>query len=970
MYDREKCKATKRRAMKLVRHALVLAIVAIVVLACQVVVLPRVVRHVILSRLAEIGLSEATLQVRSCSWRSADFADVRLGRDRCACIGSLTANYSPASLIRGKLKKVTVIGGQLLLRIQDGKLQFGKLAQIKLDCGKRTTEPPFESIELKACTLSIYWDGKHICIPCEGSILNAGSGRIVHDLRLHFQGTPLQIRANLYTRDESIVASLDEQDMDLRTLLTLLPAEKYDLPVRFAGGTTLRARADISRKDGSAVFSLAIRDAWLKTALGGIDVTAEKVTCELKVELGDRYKLATVNGNLMAETVLLGSIHTHAVKVDLETIAGKLVCTGGAHGDKWRLKSFSATLPQTFAARDDEAHAAEVSWELEGHVPDAISAALLQRGIDTAQLGSTSITGRLLAKLSKPADFELKDLQIRLTPGKLAIPSTDMTLQGLSAMLRLSGSYSKNSANVTLLPDSSLQVEAGSAGSLSFARTRFAFPRGEGQNTAAFTFGDEGPNAHIKFTATAGGTTVSGANDRLRVDAGPTRLVADASLSPESSTIHGTLEVESLNCHPGRRGFSLNIQRAVLDASFEPGNGLEPTVSSVLKFDDISLLNENSDPVFSLGQPALRPLSGSFGLRRGTGQFRWECPVQEEAVLKLSADLDLSGGDPSGSLTVTCDGLRLDRERGPARALANTMGMAVSGDFTLRGKLDLQRGRLTPRLTVAATDAAVSSTRYQAEAEGITGSVTFTGLSPLSTPGGQYFAIRSLRLGKLDLRHGSFAFRLENDPPALFIERTRWGWLGGHIYKHALRIGAGEETASFRVFAEGLDLGELLGFAFGDAAAGGGKLYGMIPVDVSTSDLADFHLGEGFLYASSTSGWWELRGRSSTSAALKAIQQQLEQVSATPERTSSRQQVLPGLLDFEYRKFHLDFLEDDGGIMARITTQGRSRNRKTPVDFEQVVLDIPGFDEVLRNIMIVKRATGQSLQRAMERPKK
>jgi len=75
----------------------------------------------------------------------------------------------------------------------------------------------------------------------------------------------------------------------------------------------------------------------------------------------------------------------------------------------------------------------------------------------------------------------------------------------------------------------------------------------------------------------------------------------------------------------------------------------------------------------------------------------------------------------------------------------------VSGDFSLKGNLRLERGHLVPRVTIAATDTTLSSKRYQAQAEGINGAMTFTGFSPISTPGNQRFEVQSFKLGKLQL---------------------------------------------------------------------------------------------------------------------------------------------------------------------------------------------------------------------------
>ena len=234
------------RIKKFVRGLVAIVLVAVICLALQVVIVPNIVRRVILSSLADIGLSGATLEVRSCSWRGAEFANVELGEDRCACFAAVTAEYSIGSLLRGKLNKIQVTGGQLLVRIRDGKIELGELARIRFKDNERASGPVVDRIELRACVLLVNWHKKQICIPCEGSIINSGSDWTVHDLQLNFQGTPVQMSAAFYSKGKSLVFSLDGRRIDLRALMAALPAEILDLPERWVGQADVKLQGDIS----------------------------------------------------------------------------------------------------------------------------------------------------------------------------------------------------------------------------------------------------------------------------------------------------------------------------------------------------------------------------------------------------------------------------------------------------------------------------------------------------------------------------------------------------------------------------------------------------------------------------------------------------------------------------------------------------------------------------------------------------
>lgn len=120
----------KRRIKKL-RGMLVVAVVAAVMLLLQVVVVPG---------LRDAGLPEA-LEVHSCSWRGADLMNVCLDGERCNFIGAVAVEYSPRSLMQGRMKRVQIIGGQTLLRIREGRLEPAMLPKTKPSGGAKKAVP-------------------------------------------------------------------------------------------------------------------------------------------------------------------------------------------------------------------------------------------------------------------------------------------------------------------------------------------------------------------------------------------------------------------------------------------------------------------------------------------------------------------------------------------------------------------------------------------------------------------------------------------------------------------------------------------------------------------------------------------------------------------------------------------------------------------------------------------------------------
>ncbi|HUV67247.1 MAG TPA: YdbH domain-containing protein [Sedimentisphaerales bacterium] len=961
----------KRWPIKLLHRLLIFTVLAVIMLLLQVVVLPRLVRHRILSRLAEIGLPEATLEVRSCSWRGAELANVNLDKDRCGCIGAVAVQYSPRSLIQGKLKKVQITGGQLLLRVRDGKVEMGELAKLKLGNGEEAVDHPFGLIELHSCVLSIDLEKKRICIPCDGSIVNTGDGRLESDLNLNLQGVPLHVRLISFSDERSLSFSMEKEDLDLRALMTALPTGEFDLPARLAGRIDVKLEGEISGNDGLAVFSLTAGNGWLKTALANSPVDVEGIECQLHVDLKDKSQLEKLSCDLTADAVRYGYVIANEMHFSLEKMEEGFALFGEAKGEEWQLKELSGILPAGLCPKD-EGSQVKISWELEGYVPKGVSEKISDKGLDISQLGAISISGHLLTNMSRlPGralpDFEIPELQVVLAPGELKMGQPEVVLREFSGVVRLRGSCKNAWSEFYVLPGSGLEFGSASAGNLMIEKTKLALQGTKDRSAVESVFDEDNLKTRICLEANSDGMTVQVVKDMLMAKVDGARLSVDASLGSEPGTATGTLAIDGLECQLGSSGLLLVLEGAVLNAELNPSGDAGAVLEAMLTLDTATLLNGKSEALFALDRDTLKPISGSLDLKQREGRVQLQWPIQKEAILYANGYIDLQEKQPSGFCSVACDGFRIEEEQTAIKMLANSTGLTVSGDFSLKGNLRLERGHLVPRVTIAATDTTLSSKRYQAQAEGINGAMTITGFSPISTPGNQRFEVQSFKLGKLQLQDGFIALCFEDDPPALLIERAEWGCLGGRVYSRALRIDPNQPEIDIRLFANGLDMDKLFGLAFGQGGTGKGTLYGMIPASVSRSNLADFTIGEGFLHATNGNGSWKLGDSDPANIVQKALEQQLGKMLQESVEVSIQDKIFRGLRDFEYSMFKIDFLRQKDGILARVTTRGRSRDPRVPVEFEEIVLDFPGFDENLRKIMVIRTAVGQGLKRTTDK---
>ena len=949
---------------KSVRVVLILTVLAVIIAFLQTIVLTRFVRSLILSRLADIGLPEASLKVRSCSFRSAELTDVELGNERCACIGALTAEYSLYSLFRGKVNRVLVTGGQLTLRIRDGKIEFGELAQIAVKGGQQARGSSFDSIDLRACTLSIHWPQKQICIPCEGTIRDNGAGWIVHDLRLNFQGTPLRLKATLYTRGETLAFSFDRQDIDLRDLMAALPVESVSIPARLAGMTGLRLQGEISTSGSGGLLRASLRDAWFKTTLAGSPLDAEGVAGEFEIRLESLSELKKIVAKLSAEAVEFAGVRASAVQLDVENISDELMLSGEARGQEWHLRSFTATLPSAWRSNNTQKNRADAAWAFEGTLPEPIAHKLFADGIDISELGAMNVAGHLSTTLSQTPDLDLSRLRVALSPGTLSIGQGSFVLKGLSGILTFKGHYSQDEARLQLLSDTTLNIDSARFKDITFGKTSLKLKAIDDRDIAKVIFEERGVTTRLNLDAGTDSLNVRTAGNALMAKLGGIQLSLDATLSPKLDQASGLLTVDTLRFHPGYRGLYLDLQNAALSVASKPGGDTGTALESTLTLAKAALLNDKSDVLFAADQQGIKPITGSFDLTQLRGEFKSDRFIDREATLSIQGNLDLSERQPSGSITAVCREVHLDSEHPAVKMLAAPTGIVTRGDLSWEADLRWRAGYFTPKIKAFITDASFSSNVHKVKAEGINGSIVFTSLSPISTPGNQMLTVKRFMLGEAEFADGYVVFRLEEDPAAVFIERTVWGWMGGRLHAQAVRIDPNLPRVDFRLFAEGLALRELLDTAFGEGATGRGELYGMIPVSLSLSDLADLRLGEGFLHSTSRDGWWKLAGDTPQRPAWKAVEKQLKRASEGGGRTAGTGLLSKALLDFEYDRFKIDFVAEQGGLTARIVTKGRSRNKQAPVEFERITLNIPRFDENLRQMLAIKSAIDTNLKQA------
>ena len=442
------------------------------------------------------------------------------------------------------------------------------------------------------------------------------------------------------------------------------------------------------------------------------------------------------------------------------------------------------------------------------------------------------------------------------------------------------------------------------------------------------------------------------------------RFAVEQTYTPEGKSIRADLSLKSWQNHFGSNGYALESYQTRITAHAKVVKDTPVKVNAELLCSDLVVRDEKSAILCHLSEKEIAPISLFADGKTRSAVVSLDWPIQENAHLRAQADLDFRRLYPQGQISVRCEGLQIDDEETLFKNIIESTGWQLRGIVSLDANIQIEQNRIHPRVTLSAKDTDLQNSIYDTRLEGIEGTVTFTGGFPLTTPGGQRFHVREAMIGTLNLHDGLIVFRLENDPPAVFIENTDWHWAGGRLYEHALRIDPDQNEIPVRFFAEGLQVSEVFDFVLGEDVTGQGNLYGMLPIIISRKNLSEIQLGPGYLYAAPEGGWWKIRG-----ASEQALRHMILGSDASTYWTSGQidmlDRILLGLTHFEFDTLKIDLLPEPSALQVRLTTTGRSADRINAVEYKQVIIEIPRFDQNLQKILWI-RSEYQNLNKRLQ----
>lgn len=177
--------------------------------------------------------------------------------------------------------------------------------------------------------------------------------------------------------------------------------------------------------------------------------------------------------------------------------------------------------------------------------------------------------------------------------------------------------------------------------------------------------------------------------------------------------------------------------------------------------------------------------------------------------------------------------------------IAGAQGVRATGMMNAAGRAILGSGPVRCMVDASVTGGALFSDADGFAVEGVKLSISLPDLLALRSTAGQQLTFETARLGDLTADGGSVTFRI--DPPGtLFIEKGSFLWCGGHMDIHALRISPDRKEYRTVLYCDRLLLSEILEQLGAAQAEGGGTLNGKIPLHIQSGDLS---FDNGFLYS-------------------------------------------------------------------------------------------------------------------------
>lgn len=335
-------------------------------------------------------------------------------------------------------------------------------------------------------------------------------------------------------------------------------------------------------------------------------------------------------------------------------------------------------------------------------------------------------------------------------------------------------------------------------------------------------------------------------------------------------------------------------------------------------------------------------LGGEVSLAETTLAARIDWPIASGVDLRAETRHDLAG--KTGEATATM------AEASLADAAAFLAGRVPAlRDATLGGTLSLDAraswtgGEVHPLIRIVAKDVAASSSQWSGSIDGLSGDVTIHSLNPIATGVGQEIRIAAATVGDMRISDARLVFTLESAHEML-LERATWSMGDMGVFSaDPVRFDPIAARIDTSISGEGIGLAQWLPKLSNDRVHGDGKLVGRMNLHIDPRSDMPVRLGEGYLEASQGTGFIQTTDTELIEQALGGID------SPDIALADVRQRIMNALQDFAYSDFKIEFSSepDEKDLTCIITTKGRGRTGRNPIEIGGVTLIVHDFNWIL-----------------------
>jgi hypothetical protein len=841
--------------------AILILLVAIVSFALTLVLPVYIENRLIPQVAAAVELTPEAVNVRRIGWWGADLGPIRLSSDKAPAIAvsAIQLDYSPLSLLQGKVEGLTVVGLEIAASITPEGVS---IAGMRMAADSTASEPGESAIRIDTLLpislsrlsilqsrLLLDWDHRQYTFPVDIHLSTGEmrAGILMGHADLSVFGNLLRVDTAIDQPANSARINFDASDFLLERLSQIGP---QTMPLD-ASGT-----AHIS--------------AWGTVALQPLELTGLSLSARF-----ENTRIATDNGSLHSRTTADGD------QPLVMTVKGEHLSDL-----QWSCApfQFSGPLNLVVKALNGTLAVADAGWSLQGAMESLLPEQKIgeQAEIDTDVTLDWKMTVRSADTPKKKILFDLyghggRPVMASMAGGKVSSQQQD---------IRIKGHYQ----------DGALVTD----GKWVAKENRIVTP--EGRVSAPMLTIEHGVNLQPADVGRSSSMTVQATLPQVDATSGPRTIQF-----PEI-----TLDIAG-RAKP-RRPWGV-------DARLKLSNGRMGDSDSGLRIKRLSIDLPLAWPDASAARPGrvtidaiqwkdnlLGGLNGS--LQQTTGGLTMALRHASQLLPGLRAfikgGIDRSGARieariPPHQMTEAIDLGRFSPAAAGIRAIAKVSAYA---DLKIDGNGPQGAGRLK------INNGRVNQDELALLLDGIDLAVQMDDLLQIKSAPQQRLQVGQLTLGDLRADNLDVDFQIE-DPETLFIEKAGLNWSQGRINTSALRINSGKADYDLTLFCDRLNLAQLLKQLGAAEASGDGTVNGRIPIRWTEGRLI---FDNGFLYSTpGQTGVIQLTGTQALLAGLPPGSPQFTQLDIATE----------ALKDYSYQWAKLNLQSEADILLLKLQFDGK-----------------------------------------------